>query len=497
MAFQKKLEYQQVASTPVARASNDDRLRRALLRKYRGNVQQLRIGQRCFYYRDLPQAQSALGPKITWRGPATVVMVEEENKLYWLAHGTSLIRAAYEHTRPLMDAAPLDEEHRTNLHAAKDALQAVRGRGVTQYLDLPKSNKRRLEELDTEDEKEEFDHDHVVVESSSMMLGPGLPDHPHGLKRPEISASDYAPSSVDGEPESKAPRAGDVSAQHDPTPLIPTHAAPTQPHIPQEPPHEVQPPPHASQPHLDEAATPNLESQDHVEDGSSAGRQRAGAGGSRPAAGENPYHSLDTSNPFVAPAHPESFQARRSRYDRQETLFYKPALDPKSTTNLTRQVEAPYGERPLKDTSVEEALLQEVEVEILKTSHLPLGWTTDETGHMVLGPIQDEWKLEGSHLVRYHYMPRNSRFTPEVDDCPIPLDHLSKHQESYDGNNRRFDKWKNKETQRQVFGLATPASRLSPAIEDRPLSSSMLLVKDRPVMSQRRRKMTEASMNVI
>ena len=78
-----------------------------------------------------------------------------------------------------MDAAPLDEEHRTNLHAAKDALQAVRGRGVTQYLDLPKSNKRRLEELDTEEEKEEFDHDHVAVDSSSMMFGPGLPDHPH------------------------------------------------------------------------------------------------------------------------------------------------------------------------------------------------------------------------------------------------------------------------------------------------------------------------------
>ena len=153
----------------------------------------------------------------------------------------------------------------------------------------------------------------------------------------------------------------------------------------------------------------------------------------------------------MAPAHPESFQARRSRYDRQETLFYKPALDPKSTTNLTRQVEAPYGERPLKDTSVEEALLQEVEVEILKTSHLPLGWTTDETGHMVLGSIQDEWKLEGNHLVRYHYVPRNSKFTPEADDCPIPLDHLSKHRESYDGNDRRFEKWKNKEGSETSF----------------------------------------------
>ena len=49
-------------------------------------------------------------------------------------------------------------------------------------------------------------------------------------------------------------------------------------------------------------------------------------------------------------------------------------------------------------------------------------------------------------LVRYHYMPRNSKFTPEADDCPIPLDHLSKHRESYDGNHRRFDKWKNKES---------------------------------------------------
>ena len=230
-----------------------------------------------------------------------------------------------------------------------------------------------------------------------------------------------------------------------------------------------------------------------MEDGSSAGRQRAGAG--------PPERTRTTV--LTRPTHlwPQPIQ-RVFKLDEADTTDKKPCFTsqrwiqnppPTSQDMLSHHI----GERPLKDTSVDEALLQEVEVEVLKTSHLPLGWTTDETGHMVLGPIQDEWKLEGSHLVRYHYMPRNSRFTPEVDDCPIPLDHLSKHQESYDGNNRRFDKWKNKETQRQVFGLATPASRSSPAIEDRPLSSSMLLVKDRPVMSQRRRKMTEASMNVI
>ena len=173
-----------------------------------------------------------------------------------------------------------------------------------------------------------------------------------------------------------------------------------------------------------------------MEDGSSTGRQRAGAGGSRPAAGENPYHSPDTSNPFVAPAHPESFQARRSRYDRQETLFYKPALDPKPTTNLTRHVEAPYGERPLEKTPQSMKLSsKKLKLTVLKKSHLPLGWTTDETGSYASGiRMQDEWKLEGNHLVRYHYMPRNSKFTPEADDCPIPLDHLSKHQKSYGGN---------------------------------------------------------------
>ena len=34
----------------------------------------------------------------------------------------------------------------------------VRNRGVTRYIDLPKSNKRKREEVASEDEAEEFDH---------------------------------------------------------------------------------------------------------------------------------------------------------------------------------------------------------------------------------------------------------------------------------------------------------------------------------------------------
>lgn len=70
----------------------------------------------------------------------------------------------------------------------------------------------------------------------------------------------------------------------------------------------------------------------------------------------------------------------------------------------------------LKDNIIDEALLQQVQVDVLTKSHLPTGWTTDETGHMVLGPVQDEWKLDGNYLIRQHYLPRKSKFTPDADD---------------------------------------------------------------------------------
>ena len=78
-----------------------------------------------------------------------------------------MIRAAPEHVKPLLDsnstaAAPQVQQP---LQRAQQALHLIRGRGVTQYVDLTKTNKRKREEVDTEDEGEDMDES--PVQSSS------------------------------------------------------------------------------------------------------------------------------------------------------------------------------------------------------------------------------------------------------------------------------------------------------------------------------------------
>ena len=47
------------------------------------------------------------GPKIFWKGPATVVMVEHEpHEVLWLVHGTTMLRAAPEHVKPVISPDP-------------------------------------------------------------------------------------------------------------------------------------------------------------------------------------------------------------------------------------------------------------------------------------------------------------------------------------------------------------------------------------------------------
>ena len=96
------------------------------------------------------------------RGPATVVMKEQQpHEVLWLAHGKSLIRASPEHVNPLLDHASTTEpaaQVQQPLQRAQQAVEQIRGRGVTQYVDLTRTNKRRRQEVDTEDEVEDLDH---------------------------------------------------------------------------------------------------------------------------------------------------------------------------------------------------------------------------------------------------------------------------------------------------------------------------------------------------
>ena len=169
--FMEKLRLQQSALKATSEADLDRRLRRALLRKFTGQVRILNTGDKCYYWRDAP---AGAGTKLRWKGPAVVVMRESSPigphaDIYWIAHGTVLLRAAPEHVKPA-DPRPVVDEGSTPLDRAKQALQQVRGRGVTQFIDLPKSNKRKRLEVDSDEEEEDLDMPPALAEDDEPLL---------------------------------------------------------------------------------------------------------------------------------------------------------------------------------------------------------------------------------------------------------------------------------------------------------------------------------------
>ena len=78
----------------------------------------------------------------------------QQRRLYWLGHGTVLLRAAREHVKPAQVAPDLSEKARDPIDTAKRALRSIRRqRGVTHYIDLGKTNKRRRDEVDSDEEE--------------------------------------------------------------------------------------------------------------------------------------------------------------------------------------------------------------------------------------------------------------------------------------------------------------------------------------------------------
>ena len=65
--FEKTLEMRSAAKMALIKADQDQRLRRALLRRYSGTNVVLQPGQVCWYWRD---ARAADLVKVRWKGPA-------------------------------------------------------------------------------------------------------------------------------------------------------------------------------------------------------------------------------------------------------------------------------------------------------------------------------------------------------------------------------------------------------------------------------------------
>lgn len=168
-------------------------------------------------------------------------------------------------------------------------------------------------------------------------------------------------------------------------------------------------------------------------------------------------------NPLVddtyQPQPDEDFQAKRARLDRQETITYihPPTADAptqytaeRQTHRNTLQRATPYSNKPIDD----QALYQDVEVDTKnhEDTSLPPGWHIDEQGYIVLDGVQDERQTKGTYPIRKHHVPRHSAFTPEPDDCPIPLDYTSPPKRTSKATNTtHHDNWcKNNNTNKHL-----------------------------------------------
>lgn len=271
-------------------------------------------------------------------------MIEPEHKIYWISHGASLIRASFEHVKPIPAGEPGDAVPR--LDKAKRGLYEVRSRGTTRFLHLTKTNKRPLTHIETDDEMDEPD------DAEPWTKNIGLPAHPTGLKR---TMSDPSIGHVD-----KAAR-----EEADATPMIPTGDANDAGYSPGTPlPDDKEGPGFEDLTIEEKAISSSLGTLEPPSQrpGDSLKRQTVGSGGSHPTAQEIPKPTT-TSTQEQGPAPPaeptisdgETFEQMRQRYDRHETQLYRAQRTlPSSVTR--RHQDAPY------DAKSEKALQTDVDL---------------------------------------------------------------------------------------------------------------------------------------
>ena len=313
-AFQHKMECRVRAATAVVKADNDLRLRRALLRQHRGDPPRLLVGQKCFYWREA----AGSGPRIRWKGPATVVLTESQKgpgqtpNVYWLVHGTALIRAAPEHVRPDLESDTLAAD----TPALHSLVRKVQNRGTTVYVDLFKTNrKRRREDIAHSDDE--------ILDDDDDQQPP--PDGPPG--RPAPSTDTTQPSLHSSSiPDSQ----GHVPGAPPPSSLP---RGPPAPQPVNHPPrgHAGGPP---ATPTTDAATTPLPHEEgtdsENMDDDPSVDPEGDGAEDTttvpstadRPGTASGAVSTPPSVHPSFSPAEGETFEQKRARIDRTETISH-------------------------------------------------------------------------------------------------------------------------------------------------------------------------------
>ena len=423
--FRRKLDLQSSAAKAIMSADNDERLRRALLRQSRVTSSVFAVGQRVYYYRE----GTGVGPRIRWRGPAVVTMVEQDSRgrqsVVWLVHGAQLIRAAAEHLRrDFSDSEPVA--------SPTQALETLRGRGTTSFIDLPRTNRRV-----PRDEAHAMPSDDEVVEPDPKR------SRPHVAVAPD--PSHVAPPSVDFPAPAPLP--------NPPTPTVDFREAPL--------------PDDASDQLSDDAAVPLPDSDMHPQ--VSVPEPAFEPAPAQPSPDLPPAPEPVPFGPFRVPAQ-ETFAERRARIDRTETLPFH------------RQPAADRSRSP--PPSAEPALTEQAhfcDVLPQSTPCLPPGWTIAGDGQMHLDSVQDQWEFDGRHLLRRHFVARDRAFNPlSPDDCPVPVHMLSKVRHTYRGRHRHDNRWRVQPRNGMVAtgGLERQSSRFSPGIGRRRMTPFTRLPMD-------------------
>ena len=427
--LQEILKCRSQAQQACAKADVDVRLRRALLRQYRGQDEELVAGERCLYWRESTDRFHT----IKWKGPAVVVAVQLDPDTgnvdtYWLAHGTVLIRAGKHHVKRLVDAEG-------RMFSPVDAMRQVRQRRVVRLIDLHKTNKRSIDELDEDDA--DFD-----LDDNRKQRKHGTPPH-------QLQLHDPAP------PESPGPIADDAAAEPDveildspadadefhdaieqmdrqidqleqppdsPFSYAPTTPAETviadndEPNTNNNDANTIAIP--QNEMPADEDLPPVPSDDSEVEDGPNVAVNTLPANDDQAAAAANTLPA-DSGN--------TNFQQRRRNMDQGEMAWLR---------NFQRQ-RRPLDEPKNDSEQKRQKIYNSVEVGFYSSNGehnkfagdmLPDGWTYDEVSNsFVLGKTQDFWSVEEGFLVRNHVIARDSSWRPTADaikDVPIKLGDL-------------------------------------------------------------------------
>ena len=430
--FEEELQKRAIARMAIIQTDVDRKLRRGLLRRYFGNSAQFQPGQLCFYWRD---ARAPDLVKIRWKGPARVLMREDDSEgrpqLYWISHKSQLLRCAPHHLRPAIeqDTSTLIE----GLQLAKRDMAALRSRGVTRMLDLNVVNRQRLEHVESEEEgedleQEEEEHTQPPLQRRRLNAPAGAPQvasppRPTG-DTDMVEVDDTAEYSPTSPAHSQHQQQAEEPQAPEPLALPPERSTP-------EPLADI---PDAELPAVPPSAPPTPSQNEPSEEPSPPPSTSAARIPARP-----PAPTLDpaTAALYQVPQPGETFQLLRNRFDQQETISFgnrraRAFIAPTEPDTECTSSQAVHGAGPYDKPATGSEPLEGCcfELDDLDCSLLPPGWHI-ENGYITMdSPNQDYWELRAGCLIRYHLVPRRTKFSPqsmtgrEMAHLPLPVDRL-------------------------------------------------------------------------